>query len=325
MVLLRLNARKMEQESLKAAQMAETTAALVSKESSSSLGSLPDHEFNFPRKIYLHLFPFFALHDASSKGSSMDQLQTLPMGPQEPLEEEPLVPQPLEPQPKAADLEQPLHDAAGTSVKEVQPLATEVRTEEAPAEAAGQKPSAQPPLLVVATEKIAELAEAEEKLDEEAAATAAEAEAFRRQQLQMKLDEKEKAEAARNAKKEAKEVKEPKPKGKAKGRPRKTDGDEKESKAPAKKKQRASADDAAEPAGAATEPVAPSTPPKRKAAADGEQKVKKPRAKKQKVGNMDVDEDLVSEFLSMMHKFDGCVYDKSFDALYKHLALNWKT
>ena len=169
------------------------------------------------------------------------------------------------------------------------------------------------------------MAEAEEKLDEEAAATAAEAEAFRRQQLQMKLDEKEKAEAARNAKKEAKEVKEPKPKGKAKGRPRKTDGDEKESKAPAKKKQRASADDAAEPAGAATEPVAPSTPPKRKAAADGEQKVKKPRAKKQKVGNMDVDEDLVSEFLSMMHKFDGCVYDKSFDALYKHLALNWKT
>ena len=152
MVLLRLNARKMEQESLKAAQMAETTAALVSKESSSSLGSLPDHEFNFPRKIYLHLFPFFALHDASSKGSSMDQLQTLPMGPQEPLEEEPLVPQPLEPQPKAADLEQPLHDAAGTSVKEVQPLATEVRTEEVPAEAAGQKPSAQPPLLVVATE-----------------------------------------------------------------------------------------------------------------------------------------------------------------------------
>ena len=156
MVLLRLNARKMEQESLKAAQMAETTAALVSKESSSSLGSLPDHAFNFPRKIYLHLFPFFALHDASSKGSSMDQLQTLPMGPQEPLEEEPLVPQPLEPQPKAVDLDEPLHDAAGTSVKEVQPLATEVRTEEVPAEAAGQKPSAQPPLLVVATEKIAE-------------------------------------------------------------------------------------------------------------------------------------------------------------------------
>ena len=109
--------------------------------------------------------------------------------------------------------------------KRCSPLATEVRTEEVPAEAAGQKPSAQPPLLVVATEKIAELAEAEEKLDEEAAATAAEAEAFRRQQLQMKLDEKEKAEAARNAKKEAKEVKEPKPKGKAKGRPRKTDGE----------------------------------------------------------------------------------------------------
>ena len=129
----------MEQESLKAAQMAETTAALVSKESSSSLGSLPDHAFNFPRKIYLHLFPFFALHDASSKGSSMDQLQTLPMGPQEPLEEEPLVPQPLEPQPKPMDLDEPLHDAAGTSVKEVQPLATEVRTEEIPAEAAGQK------------------------------------------------------------------------------------------------------------------------------------------------------------------------------------------
>lgn len=38
--LTRLNARKMEQESLKAAQMAEATAALVSKESSSSLGSL---------------------------------------------------------------------------------------------------------------------------------------------------------------------------------------------------------------------------------------------------------------------------------------------
>ena len=223
----------------------------------------------------------------------MDQLQTLPM------EIEPLEFQPLEPVPKVADFNEP----------EVQPLATEVQTEEVPAKgvqeqpaepagehpqppASGQKPSAQPPLSVVAPEKIAELAEAEKKLNEDAAATAAEADAFRRQQLQMKLDEKEKAEAARNAKKDAKAA-EPKPKGKAKGRPRKTDEEEKENNGPVKKKKRASAEDATQPADAATGPVVPAKLPKRKAAADGEQKVKKPRAKKEKVGNMDVDEDLV--------------------------------
>lgn len=299
----------MEQERLKAG---EAAAQLVNKESSSSLGSLSEHEFIFFHKPKA----FIVLHDASSKGSNVDQLQTLPMEP-EPVQ----TGLPVEEVPK-----EPLHGPAEMQVEKVtEPvLAKGVPVApESSAEAEQKQPltfPAQPPC----PEKIPELAVAEEQLKEEATATAAEADALRRQQLQMRNEEKDKAEAARQAKKEAKEQ-EPKAKakGKAKGRPRKTVEDDKENKSAGSKKRKV------EEVEAPKEPVL-STPSKRKgSAADGEEKVKKTRAKaakKQKVGggNMEVDEELVSEFLAMMHKFDGCVYDKSFDALYTHFDLNWK-
>ena len=155
---------------------------------------------------------------------------------------------------------------------------------------------------------------------------AKDSEEFRRQQLQMRATEKEQADAARNEKKE-KKASEPKAaakgKAKAKGRPRNKEGNEK-------------ADESAAP------DAAPKTPePKRRRTAavaeDGKGKTKrtrdpaeksepaKPKAKaarKSKAGAEEVDETMVSEYVSFMHKYDGCVYDKAFDALFdKQLSL----
>ena len=178
----------------------------------------------------------------------------------------------------------------------------------------------EPPLRRVEVMLPEAMAKAVEELDTEAK----DCEEFRRQQLQMRAAEREQAEAARNEKKEQKKATAPKAKGKAKakGRPRNKEGNEKvdESAAPE------NAPKTPEPKRRRTAAVAEDGKEKTKRAHDpaekSEPKPKTKAARKSKAGAEEVDEPMVSEYLSFMHKYDGCVYDKAFDALFdKQLSL----